>query len=306
MFFEEGRIKAVRKMILAGSAEGRKTALEAILPMQRDDFIGIFEVMDGCPVTVRLLDPPLHEFLPQTEEQVDELCSEMGVLKDDMVRLIDQLHEANPMLGHRGTRLGLTHPEIYEVQVRAIIEAAIEVTSRGKKVIPEIELPFISHVNELIRGRAAVEKVIDDYRKDIRFEYKIGTMIELPRACLTADELAEYADFFSFGTNDLTQTTWGYSRDDVGKFLNYYLDEGLLKRDPMETIDQAGVGKLMALCVKLGREKKPEIEVAICGEQGGEPESVDFCHRIGLDYVSCSPFRVPIARIAAAQAALRN
>lgn len=306
MFFDENRIKAVRKMILSKSVEGRRLALEQILPMQKEDFIGIFEVMDGYSVTVRLLDPPLHEFLPQTDEHVCELCDEMGIEENEMRNMIDQLHEVNPMLGHRGTRLGLTHPEIYEIQVQAIIEAAIDVTSRGIKVVPEIELPFISHVNELITARKMVEDVIDKYRKDIRFEYKIGTMIELPRACLTADELAEYADFFSFGTNDLTQTTWGYSRDDVGKFLNHYLEEGVLSRDPMETIDQKGVGRLMEMCVKLGRGVKSNMEVAICGEQGGEPASVDFCHRIGLNYVSCSPYRVPIARIAGAQAAIRE
>lgn len=305
MFFDENRIKAVRKMILAKTAVGRREALALILPMQKEDFIGIFEAMDGYGVTVRLLDPPLHEFLPQTDEQIRELCLEMGIEERELRRTIDQLHEVNPMLGHRGSRLGITHPEIYEIQVQAIIEAAIEATGRGIKVKPEIELPFISHVNELIRARKMVEDVIDKYRGDIRFEYKIGTMIELPRACLTADELAEHADFFSFGTNDLTQTTWGYSRDDVGNFLNYYLEEGVLSRDPMETIDQAGVGKLMETCVKLGRGKKPDIEVAICGEQGGEPASVEFCHKIGLNYVSCSPYRVPIARIAGAQAALK-
>lgn len=306
MFFDEGRIKSVRKMILAKSVEGRKSALEEILPMQKEDFAGIFEVMDGFPVTVRLLDPPLHEFLPQTEEQVDELCAEMGIEKDEMERIIGSLHETNPMLGHRGSRLGLTNPEIYEVQVRAIIEAAIDVSGRGIKVIPEIELPFISNLEELKRGREMIERVIKEYGGKVNFEYKIGTMIELPRACLIADELAEYADFFSFGTNDLTQTTWGYSRDDAGKFMNFYLENKILPRDPMETIDQKGVGKLMETCVQLGKKVKPHMDIAICGEQAGEPDSVNFCEKIGLDYVSCSPYRVPIARIAAAQAVIRK
>ncbi len=304
MFFDEDRIKNVRKMILSKSEEGRRAALEKILPMQKEDFVGIFEAMDGYAVTIRLLDPPLHEFLPQTEEQIEQLCSEMDIDRDGMDRIIGSLHETNPMLGHRGSRLGLTNPEIYEIQVRAIIEAGIEVTEKGIKAIPEIELPFISNIEELKRGRAMIENVIKEYGNDVKFEYKIGTMVELPRACLTADELAEYADFFSFGTNDLTQTTWGYSRDDAGKFMNYYLENKILARDPMESIDQKGVGKLMEICVQLGKKIKPEMDIAICGEQAGEPNSVEFCEKIGLDYVSCSPYRVPIARIAAAQAVI--
>jgi pyruvate,orthophosphate dikinase len=306
MFFDENRIKAVRKMILSTDIEARKSALASILPMQKKDFEGIFEVMDGYPVTVRLLDPPLHEFLPQKDEHIRELAEEMNVSEEKLRLVIGQLHETNPMLGHRGSRLGLTNPEIYEIQVRAIIEAAISVSARGIKVLPEIELPFIAEQEELKKGRAVIEKVINEYKDKINFKYKIGNMVELPRACLTADELAPYADFFSFGTNDLTQTTWGVSRDDAGKFINYYLENGILERDPMAVIDQKGVGKLMEICVKLGRKVREGMEIGICGEHGGEPSSVKFCHDIGLDYVSLSPYRVPIARVAAAQAVIRK
>lgn len=304
MFFDEDRIGSVREMILSKSLEGRQKALAKLLPMQKQDFVGIFEVMNGYPVTIRLLDPPLHEFLPKTRAQIEELSREMGVSAEELEKTADSLHEINPMLGHRGSRLGITFPEIYEMQVRAIIEACIEVAREGINVQPEIELPFIGDLKELQTGRAMVEKVIDAYRKDIQFEYKVGTMIELPRACLIADELAEEADFFSFGTNDLTQMTWGYSRDDAGKFLNYYLENKILERDPTETIDQKGVGFLMDTCVKLGRKVKKDLDIGICGEQGGEPASIHFCHTIGLNYVSLSPYRIPIARIAAAQAAL--
>lgn len=304
MFFEEDRIAAVREMILSKDVVGRRKALAKILPMQKKDFVGIFDVMDGLPVTVRLLDPPLHEFLPKTVTHIQELSTEMGVPVDELEKIIDSLHEVNPMLGHRGSRLGLTFPEIYEMQVQAIIEAAIEVSKKGTVVVPEIELPFIGNLNELKAGREMVERVIEKYRKDITFKYKIGTMIELPRACLVADELAEYADFFSFGTNDLTQMTWGYSRDDAGKFLNFYLENNILDRDPTEAIDQKGVGFLMERCVELGRKVKADLEIGICGEQGGEPSSINFCHKIGLNYVSLSPYRVAIARVAAAQAAL--
>jgi len=305
MFFEGDRIKAVRKMILSNSEEGRREALQTILPMQQKDFEGIFEAMDGFAVTIRLFDPPLHEFLPQKEDQVTELAEEMSMEIEKLQYLIDEMHEINPMLGHRGSRLGLTNPEIYEMQVQAIIQAGIAASKKGVKVLPEIELPFISTEEELKMGRALVERVIDRYREDVTFEYKVGTMIELPRACLAADELAHHADFFSFGTNDLTQTTWGLSRDDSGKFLNHYLENGVIERDPTAAIDQKGVGKLMETCVQLGRGVKKSMEIGICGEHGGEPSSVDFCHKIGLDYVSLSPYRVPIARIAAAQAALR-
>ncbi len=304
MFFEENRIEVVREMILSKTLEGRQKALAKLLPMQRQDFVGIFEAMNSFPVTIRLLDPPLHEFLPKTKAQLEELSREMNVSVEDLERVADDLHEINPMLGHRGSRLGITFPEIYEMQVQAIIEAAIDVSKRGVVVQPEIELPFIGSLKELQTGRAMAEGIIEKYRAEITFEYKIGTMIELPRACLIADELAVYADFFSFGTNDLTQMTWGYSRDDAGKFMNYYLEHNILERDPMESIDQQGVGKLMEMCVTLGRKTKPDMDIGICGEQGGEPSSIKFCHKIGLNYVSLSPYRVPIARIAAAQAAL--
>ena len=306
MFFDEDRIKAVRKMILSTSLEERRNALETILPMQQKDFEGLFKAMDGMPVTIRLLDPPLHEFLPQKPEMVQQLADEMGMEVAKLERVIDNLHEVNPMLGHRGSRLGLTNPEIYEMQVKAIIQAAILVSKEGVNVIPEIELPFITNIDELKAGRAAVEAVIAEYGESVTFEYKIGTMIELPRACLTADELAEYADFFSFGTNDLTQATWGISRDDAGKFMNFYLENGILERDPSSSIDQKGVGFLMERCIELGKGVKSDIEIGICGEQGGEPDSVVFCDKIGLDYISLSPYRVPIARVAAAQAALKN
>jgi pyruvate,orthophosphate dikinase len=306
MFFEENRIEAVREMILSKSEEGRRKALAKLLPMQKKDFAGIFEIMDGLPVTIRLLDPPLHEFLPKTKEQIQELAEKMSVSCDELEKICDSLHEINPMLGHRGTRLGITYPEIYEMQAQAIFEAAIEVSKKGIKVLPEIELPFISNKKEMEAGKKIIETVADKYRKQINFAYKIGTMIELPRACIIADELAAEADFFSFGTNDLTQMTWGYSRDDAGKFLNYYLENKILDRDPTEAIDQKAVGRLMEMCVKLGRETKPDLDIGICGEQGGEPSSIEFCHRIGLNYVSLSPYRVAIARVAAAQAALRK
>lgn len=306
MFFNEDRIFKMREMILARDSEGRKRALLKLLPLQRNDFIGIFEAMNGLPVTIRLLDPPLHEFLPTTQEQINELSAVMDVSTDEIRKTIDGLHEINPMLGHRGCRLAVTYPEIYEMQVQAIIEASLEVQKRGVKVFPEIEIPITGMASELKLLRKLVESVVERYKDEIRFPLKIGTMIELPRACLTAHELAAYADFFSFGTNDLTQMTYGFSRDDVGKFLPQYLEQGLLERDPTETIDQKGVGELMRICVKLGRSVKPNLEIGICGEHGGEAKSVEFCHQIGLNYVSCSPYRVPIARLAAAQAILKS
>ncbi len=305
MFFQEDRIPKVREMILAKDTEGRKRALEKLLPLQREDFLGIFTAMDGYAVTIRLLDPPLHEFLPTTQGQIENLAIAMGVTVDDVKRVADGLHEINPMLGHRGCRLAVTYPEIYEMQVQGIIEAAIAAHNIGVKVYPEIEIPIVGMVAELKLMRQLVDDVITQYKSEIKFHLKIGTMIELPRACLTADELAPYADFFSFGTNDLTQMTYGFSRDDAGKFLPAYLDKGLLERDPSETIDRKGVGELMKICVKLGRGVKPKLEIGICGEHGGEPKSVEFCHEIGMDYVSCSPYRVPIARLAAAQAQLK-
>ncbi len=304
MFFDEKRIKVVREMILAKDLEGRQRALRKLLPMQREDFEGIFKAMDGLPVTIRLLDPPLHEFMPQKESQLEELAQELLMDIEELRRLKDSLHEVNPMLGHRGCRLGITYPEIYEMQVQAILEAGIRASRGGVKVLPEIEVPLVGHVEELRAVRRMIETMIRHYEKDITFKYKIGTMIELPRACLTADELAPEADFFSFGTNDLTQTTFGLSRDDSGKFMNEYVDRNIWERDPAAGIDQRGVGKLMNICIELSRSVKPKMEIGICGEQGGDPDSVKFCHNIGLDYVSCSPYRVPIARVAAAQAAL--
>ncbi len=306
MFFEEDRIKDVRKMILSKDEEKRAIPLKNLKNIQKEDFAGIFEVMDGKPVTVRLLDPPLHEFLPEKDEQIEKLAKEMDSTTDELKQLIHSMQEVNPMLGHRGCRLGITFPDIYKMQVQAITEAAIEVTNSGKKVIVEIEIPLVGNVNELRIMRQVVQQTILEYGDEINFQYLIGTMIELPRACLTADEIAHEADFFSFGTNDLTQMTYGFSRDDVGSFVPAYLDKGILERDPMASIDQNGVGKLMQICLDLAKKEKPEIEIGICGEQGGDPDSVDFCHRLGLNYVSCSPYRVPIARLAAAQAAIKN
>jgi len=304
MFFDETRIKVVREMILAKDLEGRQRALRKLLPMQREDFIGIFKAMNGLPVTIRLLDPPLHEFLPQKESQLVELAAELGMDLEEIRRLKDSLHEVNPMLGHRGCRLGITYPEIYEMQVQAILEAGIEAQRAGIKVLPEIEVPLVGHVEELRAVRVMIDRMIREYGPEMKFKAKIGTMIELPRACLTADELAQEADFFSFGTNDLTQTTFGLSRDDSGKFMNEYVDRNIWERDPAAGIDEKGVGKLMKICIELSRSVKPKMEIGICGEQGGDPNSVKFCHKIGLDYVSCSPYRVPIARVAAAQAAI--
>jgi pyruvate,orthophosphate dikinase len=308
MFFEADRIKAVREMILAEDREGRERALKKILPMQKKDFIEIFKVMEGLPVTIRLLDPPLHEFLPHTDEELEELSKEMGVPLERLKAKNKALHEFNPMLGHRGCRLGITFPEIYEIQVRAIMEAACELTKQGVKVIPEIMIPLIAHVNELKVMRELVERVAQDVQSQygVKVKYTVGTMIELPRAAITSDEIAQYADFYSFGTNDLTQTTYGLSRDDAGKFLPYYIDHKLIEEDPFISIDQNGVGQLMEIAVKKGRAVKKDLKMGICGEHGGDPASVEFCHRIGLNYVSCSPYRVPIARLAAAQAAIKE
>ncbi|PIQ78580.1 pyruvate, phosphate dikinase [Candidatus Peregrinibacteria bacterium CG11_big_fil_rev_8_21_14_0_20_46_8] len=305
MFFEEDRIISMREMILASSEAGRRKALAKLLPFQRKDFAAIFNAMSGYPVTIRLLDPPLHEFLPTTKKQVAELATLMKLSPKKIIDAAERLHEINPMLGHRGCRLGITYPEIYEMQTRAIVEAGIAATKKGTKVIAEIEIPLVGSASELEKMRRLVEKVISEYHGKITFKIKIGTMIELPRACLTADEICEHADFFSFGTNDLTQTTFGFSRDDAGKFMQEYLQAGILERDPTESIDRKGVGELMKLCIRLARSKKTDFEMGICGEHGGEPKSVEFCHEIGLNYVSCSPFRLPIARLAAAQAALR-
>lgn len=306
MFFDEDRIPKIREMILAENVEGRKLALAKLLPLQKADFVGIFEIMNGYPVTIRLLDPPLHEFLPTKEAQIEELAKIMNMSVERLKKTIDSLHEINPMLGHRGCRLAVTYPEIYEMQTRAILEAAIEVDGRGVKIFPEIEIPLVGEAKEFAVMRRLVERVVEEYKDRLKFPVKIGTMIELPRACLTADEIAKSADFFSFGTNDLTQMTYGISRDDAGRFLPQYMEQGIYERDPTETIDQKGVGELMRLCVKLGRSTKSKLEIGICGEHGGEPKSVEFCHNIGLNYVSCSPYRIPLAKLAAAQAAIRK
>ena len=308
MFFEGDRIKAVREMILADDVEGRKVALAKLLPMQRGDFEGIFEAMDGYGVTVRLLDPPLHEFVPHQTATQKELAQEMGITLEEVKAKVDSLEEFNPMLGHRGCRLGITYPEITEMQTRAIIEAALNCKAKGIKVFPEIMVPLVGTLKELQHQANVINttaaKVFDERGETIA--YKVGTMIEVPRAALTANQIAEVAEFFSFGTNDLTQMTFGYSRDDAPKFLKYYKEKGILKVDPFEVLDQEGVGQLVRMGVEKGRATNPDLKVGICGEHGGEPSSVKFCARLGMNYVSCSPFRVPIARLAAAQAAIKN
>lgn len=308
MFFGADRIKAVREMILSETLDGRKNALAKLLPFQKSDFLGIFKAMAGLPVTVRLLDPPLHEFLPHTENDLKDLASEMGVSFDQLNAKNKSLHEFNPMLGHRGCRLGVTYPEIYEMQVQAIMEAACELTKQKVKVIPEIMIPLVGHVNEFIKMKKIAISVAEDVQKKykVKVRYTVGTMIELPRACVTSDEIAEVADFYSFGTNDLTQTVYGLSRDDAGRFLPFYVEHGVLTEDPFITIDQSGVGAFMRIAVDKGRKVKKGLKMGICGEHGGEPKSVEFCHNLGLDYVSCSPFRVPIARFAAAQATIKT
>ena len=306
MFFENTRIKAMREMILADDEAGRRVALAKLLPMQRGDFEALFEVMNGYPVTVRLLDPPLHEFVPQDEKGQREMAAEMNVSYDKIKARVDALHEVNPMLGHRGCRLGNTYPEITEMQARAIIEAAMNVEKRGIPVKVEIMVPLVGNHKELRYQRDIIEHVAEEVfaERNDKMEYMVGTMIEIPRAAVTADQIAEVADFFSFGTNDLTQMTLGFSRDDIGKFLPVYLDKGLIKADPFQTLDQNGVGQLVKTGVFKGRDVKPQLKCGICGEHGGDPASVEFCHFAGLNYVSCSPFRVPIAWLAAAHAAL--
>ncbi len=307
MFFDAERIAAVREMILSDDVEGREHALAKILPMQKGDFIGLFREMKGLPVTIRLLDPPLHEFLPQGEKDIEDLCKTMKVPVNALKHKIDTLHEFNPMLGHRGCRLGITYPEIYNMQVTAIMEAACElVKNEGFSIVPEIMIPLIATVKELSVLKQNAVAICDATiaRYGVKVEYLIGTMIELPRAALTADEIAVEAEFFSFGTNDLTQTTFGLSRDDAGKFLPFYVDNNILPEDPFVSLDQKGVGKLVKMACELGRATRPNIKLGICGEHGGDPSSVIFCHNVGLDYVSCSPFRVPIARLAAAHAVL--
>ena len=308
MFFEGDRIDAVREMILADDKEGRQKALDKLLPMQREDFIGIYKAMNGLPVTIRTLDPPLHEFLPHDEDDIRNLADKMGVTFEKLQAKVNSLHEVNPMLGHRGCRLGLTYPEITAMQARAIIEAAVEVKKSGTDVKPEIMIPLVGHWKELRDQKAVVTAVADEIlsKTDVKIEYLIGTMIELPRASLTADQIAKEADFFSFGTNDLTQTTFGFSRDDAGKFLGEYEEKKIYERDVFQTIDFDGVGELIRIGVEKGRSTRPDLKIGICGEHGGDPLSVEFCHNLGLDYVSCSPYRVPIARLAAAQAVLKE
>ena len=308
MFFAEDRINAVREMILSKSREQREKALAKIEPVQEQDFYDIYKVMDGRNVTIRLLDPPLHEFVPHTDEDIAIVANELGVTILEQKKVIDDLHEVNPMLGHRGLRLAITFPEIYQMQARAIARAAIRVAKEGIEVHPEIMIPLAGDAKELEVVANSVRKEIDKVfeEKGLKLEYHVGTMIEIPRATLLADEIAEVAEFFSFGTNDLTQLTYGFSRDDAGKFLTQYLDDGIFEKDPFQVLDQKGVGKLMANAVKLGKQARKDIKLGICGEHGGEPSSVAFCDELGLDYVSCSPFRVPISRLAAAQKSIRD
>ena len=308
MFFEGNRIDAVRQMILADDHEGRERALATLLPMQKEDFKGLFRVMRGRPVTIRTLDPPLHEFLPNDERDVQKLANQMGISFEQLHAKVTSLHEANPMLGHRGCRLGIVYPEITTMQARAILEAACETVKEGIDVHPEIMIPLVGHVNELKNQREVVDTIAREVMEEygVQLEYRVGTMIEVPRGALTADQIAEVAEFFSFGTNDLTQTVYGISRDDAGKFLPPYLTHKVWEHDPFDRLDQVGVGGLMEIAVKKGRSIRPDLKIGICGEHGGEPSSVEFCHRIGLDYVSCSPYRIPVATLAAAQAAIKE
>ncbi|MFH0868563.1 MAG: pyruvate, phosphate dikinase [Candidatus Woesearchaeota archaeon] len=304
MFFEGDRIKAVREMILAGTEEGRRKALAKLEPMQRKDFIEIFRVMGGLPVTIRLLDPPLHEFLPTTDKDIKELAKSMGIPETKLKNVVHSLHEVNPMLGFRGCRLGIVYPEINEMQVKAIFDAAVWCKKIGIDVKPEIMIPVLGHVNEMKVMKDLVEKIAKQVMGKAKVDYSVGCMIELPRSCVTADKIAEYAEFFSFGTNDLTQTVFGFSRDDAGKFIPAYVEKRILEDDPFITIDQDGVGEFIKMAVKKGRKINKHLKIGICGEQGGDSSSVEFCHKVGLDYVSCSPYRIPVAKLAAAHAAL--
>nr|MCR4705448.1 pyruvate, phosphate dikinase [Lachnospiraceae bacterium] len=310
MFFEEDRIAAFREMICSDTAEEREAALAKILPYQQSDFEQLYEALEGCPVTIRFLDPPLHEFVPTEEEDIKKLAAAQGKSVEEIKTIIDGLHEFNPMMGHRGCRLAVTYPEIAKMQTRAVIRAAINVQKKHPdwKLRPEIMIPLICEVKELKSVKKDVVATADEEiaNAGVSLEYEVGTMIEIPRACLTADEIAKEADFFCFGTNDLTQMTFGFSRDDAGKFLNAYYDAKVFENDPFAKLDQTGVGKLMEMSIKLGKAEKPSLHIGICGEHGGDPQSVAFCHKLGLDYVSCSPFRVPIARLAAAQAAIAD
>ena len=307
MFFGEGKIGPMREMIIADNIYERKKALEKLLPIQRKDFEDLFRIMKGKPVTIRLLDPPLHEFLPQDSRKQKELAISLGVKPEKIKIRVNELHEFNPMLGHRGCRLGIAYPEITEMQTRAIIEAAANVQKENIDTSPEIMIPFVGNINELKHQEEIVRKVAEEVMKKegVKIKYLVGTMIEIPRAAITADEIASVAEFFSFGTNDLTQMTMGLSRDDSRKFIETYQTIGIIDKDPFQTIDKA-VGELMKLAIEKGRSTRPDLKIGICGEHGGDPETVEFCHKIGQDYVSCSPFRIPIARLAAAQAAIKN
>jgi pyruvate,orthophosphate dikinase len=307
MFFDASRIVAVREMIMASDERGRRAALAKILPMQRGDFIELFRIMKGLPVTVRLLDPPLHEFLPHTDAEIAEVAEASGTDAEALRHRALELRESNPMLGHRGCRLGISYPEIYEMQARAIFEAVADVAKEtGEKVTPEVMIPLAATKRELDILKTMIDRVAVEVMRETgaKFEYLVGTMVELPRAALIADKLAEVAEFFSFGTNDLTQTTFGLSRDDAGSFLKTYQDRGILEQDPFVTLDTEGVGQLVEIAAERGRKGRPKIKLGICGEHGGDPASIRFCETVGLDYVSCSPFRVPIARLAAAQASI--
>jgi pyruvate,orthophosphate dikinase len=308
MFFEGQRIDAMREMILAENVEDRKKALAKLLPYQREDFAGIFKALDGLPATIRFLDPPLHEFLPHEAGAQEDLATKMGVTVDRIKQRVNELHEFNPMLGFRGCRLGVVHSEISEMQARAVFEAAAEVQAEGTKAKPEIMIPLVGFKKELDLQVEVVHRVAKEVagEKKARLNYLVGTMIEVPRGALTSDEIAETAEFFSFGTNDLTQMGLGMSRDDSGSFLPAYAELEIVKKNPFATIDQAGIGQLMKISVEKGTSKRPGLKLGICGEHGGDPDSVKFCHRIGLTYVSCSPFRVPVARLAAAQAAIEE
>ncbi|MDD6794366.1 MAG: PEP-utilizing enzyme, partial [Clostridiaceae bacterium] len=309
MFFAEDRIKAVREMIVSKNEEERRKALAKILPMQKQDFKEMYKALEGRPATIRFLDPPLHEFVPHSDEEINDLAKEMGIDFTELKATIEGLHEFNPMMGHRGCRLAVTYPEIAEMQTRAVIEAAIEVKQEeGYDIVPEIMIPLVGEIKELKYVKdvvvKTVEKVMDE--KGVKLDYHIGTMIEIPRAAITADEIAKEAEFFSFGTNDLTQMTFGFSRDDAAKFLNSYYDNKIYEQDPFAKLDQKGVGALIKIAVEKGKATRPNIKLGICGEHGGDPSSVEFCHNVGLNYVSCSPFRVPLARLAAAQAQVKN
>ena len=310
MFFEGERIRAIRRMICSDTVEQRESALAVLEPMQQGDFEGIYEAMEGCPVTIRFLDPPLHEFVPTEEADIKLLAEDLGKSVADIKAIIAGLHEFNPMMGHRGCRLAVTYPEIAAMQTRAVIKAALAVQARHPEwtMVPEIMIPLVGEVKELKYVKNVVVSTADEIIKAANsdMKYKVGTMIEIPRAALTADEIAKEAEFFSFGTNDLTQMTFGFSRDDAGKFLSYYYDKKIYESDPFAHLDQNGVGKLVAMAAKLGKETRPDIHLGICGEHGGDPTSVEFCHKVGLNYVSCSPYRVPIARLAAAQAAIKH